>query len=104
MTVLWVPYVRFHPRLVAPDRFVYLRRNFNPRVGAWRSQVAHLLWEQRVASSNLAAPTNLRALNQAHLTNKAARKRPRPLFGGAGRGQGRLTEYEDRGMSFMGPL
>ena len=27
-------------------------------VGAWRSLVAHLLWEQRVGSSNLSAPTN----------------------------------------------
>ncbi len=26
-------------------------------VGAWRSPVAHLLWEQRAVSSNLAAPT-----------------------------------------------
>ena len=25
--------------------------------GAWRSLVAHLLWEQRVPSSNLGAPT-----------------------------------------------
>lgn len=25
--------------------------------GEWRSQVAHLLWEQAVASSNLASPT-----------------------------------------------
>ena len=27
-------------------------------VGAWRSLVAHLLWEQGVLSSNLSAPTN----------------------------------------------
>ena len=27
------------------------------RVGAWRSLVAHLLWEQGVLSSNLSAPT-----------------------------------------------
>jgi hypothetical protein len=26
--------------------------------GTWRSLVAHLLWEQGVASSNLAVPTN----------------------------------------------
>jgi hypothetical protein len=29
--------------------------------GTWRSLVAHLLWEQGVASSNLAVPTNFRA-------------------------------------------
>ena len=28
------------------------------QVGAWRSLVAHLLWEQRVGSANLPAPTN----------------------------------------------
>jgi hypothetical protein len=27
-------------------------------VGAWRSLVAHLLWEQRVGGSNPSAPTN----------------------------------------------
>ena len=29
------------------------------RSGMWRSQVAHLLWEQGVGSSNLPIPTNL---------------------------------------------
>ena len=29
-----------------------------PPVGVWRSLVAHLLWEQRVVSSNLTTPTN----------------------------------------------
>ena len=28
----------------------------------WRSQVAHLLWEQGVGSSNLPIPTSVRAL------------------------------------------
>ena len=28
------------------------------RYGVWRSQVAHLLWEQRVAGSNPATPTS----------------------------------------------
>ena len=27
-------------------------------IGAWRSLVAHLVWDQGVASSNLAVPTN----------------------------------------------
>ena len=29
-----------------------------PQIGAWRSLVARLLWEQEVPSSNLGAPTN----------------------------------------------
>jgi hypothetical protein len=33
-------------------------QNLSPG-GAWRSLVAHLLWEQRVAGSNPAAPTIL---------------------------------------------
>jgi hypothetical protein len=28
-------------------------------IGEWRSLVAHLLWEQRVAGSNPVSPTNL---------------------------------------------
>ena len=35
------------------------RRPRNPRVGAWRSLVAHLLWEQGVGGSNPLAPTSL---------------------------------------------
>ena len=30
----------------------------DPWSGVWRSLVAHLLWEQRVVSSNLTTPTN----------------------------------------------
>src|SRR5436309_55736 len=33
-------------------------RRPNNEFGAWRSLVAHLLWEQRVACSNHAAPTS----------------------------------------------
>ena len=40
-------------RLMLQDRVCISRR-----AGAWRSLVAHLLWEQRVACSNHAAPTN----------------------------------------------
>ena len=36
---------------------VYCLRKWN--FGAWRSSVAHLLWEQGVAGSNPAAPTIL---------------------------------------------
>jgi hypothetical protein len=37
-----------------PDRMPAARN----RHGAWRSLVAHLLWEQRVGGSNPSAPTN----------------------------------------------
>jgi hypothetical protein len=42
-------------------RFEYFVEVFNsdlPFVGAWRSLVAHLLWEQGVGGSNPLAPTN----------------------------------------------
>ncbi len=41
--------------LCPPDRS---RCGRNLEIGAWRSLVAHLLWEQRVGSSNLSAPTS----------------------------------------------
>src|SRR5437868_3826629 len=34
-------------------------------IGAWRSLVAHLVWDQGVASSNLAAPTTKTLRKQA---------------------------------------
>ena len=37
------------------------------KVGAWRSLVAHLLWEQRVACSNHAAPTSRNTRSQTLL-------------------------------------
>jgi hypothetical protein len=38
--------------------FAPLRDSGEDTVGAWRSLVAHLLWEQRVGGSNPSAPTN----------------------------------------------
>ena len=40
---------------VAPARSLYCR--CRDEFGAWRSLVAHLLWEQRVGGSNPSAPT-----------------------------------------------
>src|SRR4029078_2241733 len=37
------------------------------RVGEWRSLVAHLLWEQRVAGSNPVSPTNLHSAAELRL-------------------------------------
>src|SRR5207342_2684040 len=37
------------------------RRGLRLAHGTWRSLVAHLLWEQGVASSNLAVPTSVQA-------------------------------------------
>ena len=39
------------------------------RHGAWRSLVAHLLWEQRVGGSNPSAPTNSGAVHSGHMGN-----------------------------------
>ena len=44
---------------------MYRKAGFTRPNGAWRSLVAHLLWEQGVASSNLAAPTKHRNKDQA---------------------------------------
>ena len=35
-----------------------LKKRKNRMFGEWRSLVAHLLWEQRVAGSNPVSPTN----------------------------------------------
>jgi hypothetical protein len=45
-------------------------------VGAWRSLVAHLLWEQGVGGSNPLAPTNLRLLFPAVFARDAPVVRP----------------------------
>ena len=44
------------PRNPAPVRMACGRI---PGIGAWRSLVAHLLWEQRVGGSNPSAPTSI---------------------------------------------
>jgi hypothetical protein len=39
---------------------LYMESNNYEHIGAWRSLVAHLLWEQGVGGSNPLAPTSLR--------------------------------------------
>ena len=39
------------------------------RLGAWRSLVAHLLWEQRVGGSNPSAPTKFKRVHSGDMGN-----------------------------------
>jgi hypothetical protein len=49
--------------------------------GAWRSLVAHLLWEQGVAGSNPAAPIEVKACRSDPRSARSARKRHRRQHG-----------------------
>ncbi len=54
--IIW--FSREHPFAFFSPRQYDKRLSMNSRkIGAWRSLAARLLWEQEVASSNLAAPT-----------------------------------------------
>ena len=44
--------------IVLPDSGNHVKKIRLSRNGAWRSLVAHLLWEQGVGGSNPLAPTN----------------------------------------------
>src|SRR5690348_16830657 len=62
--------------------------------GAWRSLVAHLLWEQRVAGSNPAAPTKT-SLNVAPVAQGIEHRPSKPGVAGsnpAGRAMTRTIE------------
>ena len=53
----------YHPAAHLRGSYNVRGRKSANRRRAWRSLVAHLLWEQRVGGSNPSAPTNLRALD-----------------------------------------
>src|SRR5680860_1187328 len=76
--------------------------------GTWRSLVAHLLWEQGVAGSNPAVPTEGSARGGAHIAGPPTRAiperdakgavRPRPAASGApASGAGRCARRSTRG-------
>ena len=78
--------------------------------GAWRSLVAHLLWEQRVVCSNHTAPTN--SLGEGHCEERSPEMLGAHLSAGqespcsrAGPAPSRwLLEYEPRGRAAIDPL
>jgi hypothetical protein len=61
--------------------------------GAWRSLVAHLLWEQRVAGSNPAAPTKNNLAKIAPVAQGIEHRPSKPGVAGSNPA-GRATTHE----------
>jgi hypothetical protein len=54
-----------------------------PQIGAWRSLVARLLWEQEVGGSNPLAPTNRTGSGGTRFIFQSNRCSDRPFLGNA---------------------